>query len=111
MECCGPFHNGSASASSAELLMRSRYSAYAVRDEAYLLKSWHSSTRPASLGLDRGLRWTGLEIVSATDGSVFHTEGTVEFVASYVDRGTPGSLRENSLFQRENGVWVYVRAL
>jgi SEC-C motif-containing protein len=91
--------------------MRSRYSAYVVRDEAYLLKSWHASTRPATIGLDRELRWTGLEILGSTDGSVFHSEGTVEFVAGYVDHGTPGSLRENSLFQRENGAWVYVRAL
>jgi SEC-C motif-containing protein len=91
--------------------MRSRYSAFVVRDEAYLLKSWHSSARPARVDFDPGLRWTGLEIVGTTDGGVFHSEGTVEFVAGYVDRGTPGSMRENSLFQRENGAWVYVRAL
>lgn len=91
--------------------MRSRYSAFVVRDTRYLLKSWHPSTAPTSLDVDPGIRWTGLEILGSTDGSVFHSEGTVEFVASYVERGAPGSMRENSLFQRVNGAWVYVRAL
>jgi SEC-C motif-containing protein len=61
--------------------------------------------------IDRALRWTGLDIIGSTDGSVFHHEGTVEFIAHYVEAGRAGALRENSLFQRENGAWVYVRAL
>jgi SEC-C motif domain protein len=91
--------------------MRSRYSAFVVRDAGYLLKSWHPSTRPATVDFDAGLRWAGLEILGSTDGSVFHSEGTVEFIANYIENGTPGSMRENSLFQRENGAWLYVRAL
>jgi SEC-C motif-containing protein len=91
--------------------MRSRYSAFAMSDAAYLLKSWHSSTRPTHLDLDPQLRWTGLEIVGATGGTAFNTDGTVEFVAHYKEAGHPGSLRENSYFVREDGNWVYVRAL
>lgn len=90
--------------------MRSRYSAFAVNDAAYLLKSWHSSTRPARLDLDPRLRWTGLEILQTTGGTPFHTDGTVEFIAHYRESGQPGSLRENSFFVREDGNWVYVRA-
>ena len=48
--CCGRWHAGVA-APSAEALMRSRYSAYVLGLEPYLLASWHASTRPASLGL------------------------------------------------------------
>ncbi|WP_409003461.1 YchJ family protein [Streptomyces ipomoeae] len=102
--CCGRFHSGGAAAPTAEALMRSRYSAYVVRDEAYLLRTWHPRTRPASLGLDPGVRWTGLEILATTDGSAFHTTGTVTFRASFQD----GSLHERSRFERVDGAWVYV---
>jgi SEC-C motif domain protein len=107
-ECCGRLHRGLARAVTAERLMRSRYSAYAVKDAAYLLKSWHSSTRPAQLGFERGLRWEGLEVVAVTGGSAVHTEGTVEFVARFSQRGQSGEMREKSRFVREAGQWVYL---
>ncbi|EPD61482.1 UPF0225 protein [Streptomyces sp. HGB0020] len=84
--------------------MRSRYSAFVKLNEPYLLRTWHPSTRPAELKLDPGMRWTGLEILAATDGSAFHTTGTVTFRASF--RG--GSLHERSRFERVEGAWVYV---
>ncbi|MGW7819351.1 YchJ family protein [Streptomyces puniciscabiei] len=102
--CCGRFHAGSASAPTAELLMRSRYSAFVKGDAGYLLRTWHPRTRPARLDLDPGMRWTGLEILDATDGSAFHSTGTVTFRASC--RG--GSLHERSRFERVGGAWVYV---
>ena len=55
-ECCGRFHSGTAEASTAEQLMRSRYSAFARLDEAYLLRTQHPSTVPA--GLDRERRFS-----------------------------------------------------
>ena len=91
--------------------MRSRYSAFAVEDAAYLLKSHHSSTRPATLDFEPKLRWTGLEILGTTGGTAFHTDGTVEFIAHYTEAGHAGSMRENSFFVREDGNWVYVRAV
>ncbi|MGW6296910.1 YchJ family protein [Streptomyces sp. NPDC055058] len=103
-ECCGRLHSGAAAAPTAERLMRSRYSAFAVRDAGYLLRTWHPRTRPARLDLDPAMRWTGLEILDTTDGSAFHQTGTVTFRASY--RG--GSLRERSRFERVGGAWVYV---
>jgi SEC-C motif-containing protein len=111
-ECCGPLHAGESRAASAEQLMRSRFSAFAVGNAAYLLRSWHSSTRPARLDLDPGTRWTRLEILGSSDGGPFHTEGTVEFRAYYRDRGGAEEHRhENSTFAREDGAWVYVSAL
>lgn len=88
--------------------MRSRYSAFAVRDEDYLLRTWHPSTRPPHVTLDPGTRWTGLEIEETADGSAFHTTGTVTFRARYTDRGRPGTLHERSRFERVDGAWVYV---
>lgn len=92
--------------------MRSRYSAFAVGDVPYLERTWHSSTRPRHLELDPGTRWTRLEILGATGGGAFHTEGTVEFRAYYRERGgAEQSMHENSSFAREDGAWVYLSAL
>lgn len=102
--CCGRFHSGPATAPTAELLMRSRYSAFVRGDAGYLLRTWHPRTRPGRLELDPRMRWTGLEILGTTDGSAFHATGTVTFRASY--RG--GSLHERSRFERVDGAWVYV---
>ncbi|MFD1658492.1 YchJ family protein [Streptomyces caeni] len=103
-DCCGRFHSGAALAPTAEALMRSRYSAFVRRDAGYLLRTWHPRTRPARIDLDPGMRWTGLEVLGTTDGSAFHTAGTVTFRASY--RG--GSLHERSRFARVEGAWAYV---
>ena len=84
--------------------MRSRYSAFVRRDEPYLLRTWHPRTRPAQVGSDAGTRWTGLEILETTDGTAFHTAGTVTFRASF--KG--GALHERSRFERSEGAWVYV---
>ncbi|MFF5252143.1 YchJ family protein [Streptomyces leeuwenhoekii] len=102
--CCGRHHRGAAPAPTAEALMRSRYSAFVERDEAYLLRTWHPRTRPARVDFDPGMRWTGLEILETGGGSAFHTTGTVTFRASF--RG--GSLHERSRFERVDGAWVYV---
>lgn len=110
-DCCAPFHEGRAAAPTPERLMRSRYSAFAVGDTAYLLRTWHPSTRPAELDLTPGQRWTGLEILGTTGGSAFHAEGTVEFRAHYTLGGHADSQYENSRFVREQGQWLYVDAL
>lgn len=110
-ECCGAFHAGRAAAPTAERLMRSRYSAFAVRDAGYLLRTWSARTRPATLHLDLEVRWTGLDVLGSTGGTAFHTEGTVDFRAHYRlagGAGEAGEQRENSAFGREDGRWVYV---
>lgn len=103
--CCGRYHAGSA-APTAELLMRSRYSAYALGDPAYLLQTWHPSTRPAGLHLD-GTRWTRLEVLESTGGGLLETAGTVAFRAHH--RG--GVLEEHSGFVRDAGRWSYLGPL
>jgi SEC-C motif-containing protein len=110
-ECCGRLHAGTASAATAEQLMRSRYSAFAVGDLAYLLASWHPSTRPASLVLDPDLRWTGLEVLATTGGGMLAAEGTVEFRAHWAADGRSGDQHELSRFVREDGVWRYLDAV
>ncbi|HWD05582.1 MAG TPA: YchJ family protein [Amycolatopsis sp.] len=109
-ECCGRFHDGRQTAPTAELLMRSRYSAFALRKPAYLLATWHASTRPKRLRLD-DREWTGLDILGRTGGGLLQNEGTVEFRAHYRGGGRTGSQHENSRFVREAGQWFYVDAL
>ncbi|MEV3987976.1 YchJ family metal-binding protein [Streptomyces sp. NPDC049837] len=106
--CCGRFHTGETLAPTAGLLMRSRYCAFVVRDEQYLLRTWAPATRPRGVDFDPAMRWTGLEITDTTDGTLFHTTGTVTFVAHYTHQGEPGALREQSRFEKADGAWVYV---
>ncbi len=90
--------------------MRSRYSAFARGDAAWLLRSWHSSTRPRRITLDADQVWDGLVVVSAS-GGLFDQEGTVEFRATFTHRGATDVLHERSRFVREDGAWVYLTAL
>lgn len=106
--CCGPLHRGEERAATAEQLMRSRYAAFAVQDEAYLRRTWHRSSRPRSLRLDPSLRWTGLDVVRVSGGGPGDSTGTVEFRAHYVTDGAAGIQHEVSDFVREGGDWLYL---
>lgn len=106
--CCGRWHGGVA-APSAEALMRSRYSAFVLANEPYLLATWHASTRPSTLDLaDEAAttRWLGLEIRKTATQDENHA--TVEFVARYRVAGRGYRLHELSRFVREDGCWFYL---
>ena len=105
--CCAPLHQGAA-ATTAELLMRSRYSAYVHGLEGYLLATWHESTRPSSLDLDNELdtRWLGLEIKRRQQTG--EDTAIVEFVARYKIGGRAHRLHETSRFVHEDGHWYYL---
>jgi SEC-C motif-containing protein len=105
--CCGRLHGGAAAAT-AEQLMRSRYSAFAVGDVDYLLRTWHPSDRPGELDLDPALRWTRLAVLETRDGGLFDATGTVRFRAVYVRDGQRGVMAETSRFVREDERWVYL---
>ncbi|MGH8104933.1 MAG: YchJ family protein [Arenimonas sp.] len=107
--CCGLLHDGSELAGTADTLMRSRYSAYVLALEDYLLASWHASTRPASLDFSDATKtkWLGLEIKRHTINDDQHAQ--VEFVARYKIGGQPAvRLHEVSDFILEDGHWLYV---
>jgi SEC-C motif-containing protein len=109
--CCGRLHAGAAQARTAEELMRSRYSAFAVGDVAYLVRSWHPRTRPPDLALDGGQTWTGLTVTATEAGGPGDEEGVVSFEASYRTPEGRGVLQETSRFERRRGRWVYVEAV
>ncbi len=107
-ECCGPYLAGDRNAPTAEILMRSRYTAYVVGDVDYLLRSWHPASRPDAFTLEEIIRWQGLSIVDTTDGGETDDTGQVEFIARYQVENRPGQLREKSDFRREAGIWYYI---
>lgn len=88
--------------------MRSRFRAFRDEDVAWLLHTWHPSTRPATLDLEDNPVWRGLQIVDTVRGGVDDVDGIVEFRATYrTDEGV-GILHERSRFVREDGRWLYV---
>lgn len=106
--CCEPPISGSRGADTAEALMRSRYTAYVVRNVDYLLKTWHPSTRPTTIDPATIPEWQGLRIFYTKAGGVADEKGTVEFVATALSHGKALRLHEVSRFVKENGQWFYV---
>ncbi len=106
--CCAPCLRGERLPPSAEALMRSRYSAYVLEDEAYLLATWHPDTRPARLDLGREPRprWLGLSVRAHRELDASHAR--VEFVARYKVGGRAFRLHEDSRFERVDGRWFYL---
>jgi len=111
LSCCGRYHQGALAgqAPTPEALMRSRYSAFVKDLRAYLLDTWHPSTRPPLIEPpEPGLTWLGLDVRrSVMDGP---DRGTVDFVARSKLAGRAHRLQEVSAFVREGGRWYYVDA-
>ncbi len=109
--CCGGILAGKRKASTAEQLMRARYSAFVCRDADYLLATLAPEKAggfdPDQIRSDRCV-WTGLEIIATDKGGILDQNGIVEFVARFRDRCTDHVLHEISRFERRNGNWLYI---
>lgn len=105
-DCCGLFHEGKAVPTTPEQLMRSRYSAFVVKNSEYLLDTWHPTTRPVELTVDEPIKWLSLKIKNK--GIISPTEGFVEFTARGLISGRGFKQNEKSRFVLENGRWYYV---
>ena len=104
-DCCGSFISYSRYPEKPKQLMRSRYSAYILKNEDYLLKSWHESTRPESLDLKAdSTQWKKLKIISASESKVifvaFFTQDTLNNEKKY-------ALTESSNFVKDDH-WQYI---
>ena len=87
--------------------MRSRYSAYVLCNERYLLETWHPHTRPGSIPFSKNQKWLGLSVIDAGITSADSAE--VEFIArSRVSNAAAVRQHERSRFAREGGRWYYV---
>lgn len=92
----------------AERLMRSRYSAYALRLPDYILNTWHSASRPDTLTQEDllGIKWLKLQVLSHQQ--IDDTNAEVRFEATYQSgQQKKAVLSEHSLFERVDGRWLY----
>lgn len=106
--CCGIFHAGKP-APDAERLMRSRYCAYVLQLEDYLLASWSPQTRPKSIEFDQNIKWSNLKIVSTK--TLLENQASVHFIATFKVNGKAEKMEENSLFNFLDGRWFYLKAI
>ncbi|VAW73841.1 UPF0225 protein YchJ [hydrothermal vent metagenome] len=109
--CCGHYIIDHVAAPTAELLMRSRYTAYYLANEEYLLDTWHPSTRPKSLNFNKGdaqAKWLKLTVNDIEKGTKNDSEGTVEFTARFKIKGKADQLHEISQFSKVGVSWYYV---
>lgn len=102
-QCCEPYHLREQIAETPEILMRTRYSAYALNKMDYVAETWHHTTKPHDLHDIAPLKWINLKIVS------FQDEGFVEFIATYkTQNGKAHKMHEKSRFVKEDGRWFYI---
>jgi SEC-C motif domain protein len=110
--CCGPIIGGSQAASTAEALMRSRYTAFVKSEIDYLKNSLHPDHRddfdPVSTrDLADNSEWINLQIINTSGGGKDDQEGTVEFIVTFSRQGVTYKHHELAQFNRHNGTWYY----
>ena len=110
--CCKPVIDGETKASTAEALMRSRYTAYTLQNIDYLAstlspRELQTFDKDSTTTWARDSTWVELEIVETSDGSSDDKEGPVEFRARYKRDGATLEHHEVSRFQKINGTWLY----
>jgi len=89
--------------------MRSRFTAYANKNESYLLETWSGSKRPESIDFTKEEAvWTKLEIVKTKKGSKKDSKGIVEFKAYYNLEDEPYVMTEISRFIKKSERWFYL---
>ena len=114
--CCYDFHSGKSPASSAEALMRSRYSAYVLGISDYVVKTTHPKFRGKDFKENiknwmNQTRWTDLEVLEVSEGLLDDEMGEVEFVAEFILDGQCQILHEKSTFVKYKGRWVYTEGI
>ncbi|GGO82742.1 UPF0225 protein [Marinobacterium nitratireducens] len=112
-DCCEPAISGRTPAATAEVLMRSRYTAFALGQVDYLIETLAANRRrPDDAAVlqeqTASTLWTGLQIIGRRKGRARDERGEVEFIASFEAGDEKGRLHERSRFRRERGRWVYV---
>lgn len=111
-ECCEPVISGAQPASTAEQLMRARYSAYVGVQMDFVFETTHPDHRQ---GYDHAgtkewaenSEWQGLEIVNTLKGGPADATGEVEFIARFSEKGVPREHHENARFTRSDGRWFF----
>lgn len=110
--CCQPFHEKKQRPKTAEMLMKSRFTAYAMLNKTYLLDTWVADTRPQEIDFSKEeVEWTRLEIVDIKKGGENDSKGIVEFKAFYRLGEDEYVMNEISRFKKIAGKWLYMDGL
>lgn len=110
--CCQPYHLNSKQPLTAELLMRARFTAYALQNEAYLLQTWAIIKRPTRIDFSKEhAKWTALTLVKIKKGGAKDSKGVVEFKAYYLQEGEEYVMHEISRFKKSTGGWLYLEGV
>jgi SEC-C motif-containing protein len=112
-QCCAQYIYGERLAPDAESLMRSRYTAYAQGNIAYIANTMRG---PALVGFDahnaaewaKQIKWLRLDVVKSSVITPDDDTAYVEFIAHYLFQGRKQKLHEISEFHRIDKCWYYV---
>lgn len=109
-DCCGRYHAG-ATPSTAQVLMRSRYSAYVTHNIEFI-KITTLPAQQAQLDMQaiaewsQNGQWLGLEVLSKTVAQD-QRHATVEFIAHWHDAQGRHQHQETSLFIKPAERWYF----
>jgi SEC-C motif domain protein len=111
--CCEPYLLGRLLAPTAEALMRSRYTAYALSSIDYLYKTSGPRARKefdaeGSKHWAEAADWTGLEVLATEGGGESDETGTIEFMAHYAIKEQTFDHHEQAVFAKINGQWFFM---
>lgn len=109
-QCCMPFIENNLNPATALELMRSRFTAYALKKHEYIMKTWYEKTRPQSFHDPEEIQWDRLEIINTRKGTAKDNKGEVHFIAYYQKYGKPSKMEECSKFIKQSSKWYYVDA-
>jgi SEC-C motif-containing protein len=108
--CCAPYHEKIKFPESAEKLMRSRYSAYALDLPDYIIETTHKKSPLYETNREKWVE----SIHAFSHNTLFEDliieeadETTVTFYAILSSFGKDISFREKSYFKKQNGKWCY----
>ena len=111
-QCCEPFHSGEKKPTTAVALMRSRYTAYVLRNAVYLQETWDVTRRPKLIDFSKEkIDWLRLEIVDIKKGEAKDNKGLVTFKAFYSQEGEVCVMTEISRFRKITAIGFILMAL
>jgi len=107
--CCGVYHHGEETPTTAESLMRSRYSAFIVKEYDYLEETLDPQTffdfdNEANRAWAESVELFKLEILRAEESG---NKAVVEFKAHFRQDGAEHIHHEISKFRKQAGVWYF----
>ncbi len=113
--CCLPFIENRMEPSTAEELLRARYTAFTRGDVDYILATHHSRTknevkRDEIEDWSKNSEWLGLKVMQVEAGLATDSQGTLIFSAQYRADGKDEEHVEKSFFEKEKGVWRFLDA-